>query len=108
MLFPVLPTAAEELPKEVVPILLINAFCPPLVSTASVAEDDTGKLVDSEGVDPNLKREVVEDEDTITGSEELLMLDAFTAGVLVVMLAMEVTVALMLLLVARDELLNIF
>jgi hypothetical protein len=73
-----------------------------------VAEDDTGKLVDSEGVDPNLKREVVEDEDTMTGAEELLMLDAFTAGVLVVMLAMEVTVALMLLLVARDELLNIF
>lgn len=87
----------------------IPAFCPPLVSTGS-EPDDTGKLTDDgKGVDPALKREVVGDEEVVTEAEELLLLDAFTAMVLVVMLVLKVAGALMLLLlVARVELLNIF
>lgn len=87
----------------------IPAFCPPLVSTGS-EPDDTGKLTDDDkGVDPALKREVVGDEEVVTEAEELLLLDAFTAMVLVVMLVLKVAGALMLLLlVARVELLNIF
>lgn len=80
-----------------------------MVSTGSELEDDTGKLIDGKGVDPNLKREVVGDEDVVTEAEELLLLDTFTAMVLVVMLVLKVAGALMLLLlVARVELLNIF
>lgn len=88
----------------------IPVFCPPLVSTGSEPEDDTGKLTDDgKGVDPTLKREVVGDEEVVTEAEELLLLDAFTAMVLVVMLVLKVAGALMLLLlVARVELLNIF
>jgi len=98
MPLPVLPTAAEELPKMLF-----------LVSSGSEAEDDTGKLVDCKGVDPNLKTEVVGDKDA-TWEEELLLVTATTAGVLVVVQGLvEVTVALLLLLlVASDELLNIF
>lgn len=111
MPLPVFPTAAEELPMEVLPVLPIPASCLLLVSTGSEPEDDTGKLVDGKGVDPNLKREVVGDGDAITGVEEMLLLDAITAGVVVVMLVLvvlvEVAVVLMLL-VARDELPNIF
>lgn len=93
---PVLPTAAEELPKEVLPILPNPATSPLLVSTGS-EPDDTGKLVDGKGVDPNLKIEFVADEDAAIGAEELLLLDAITAGVLVVMpVLVEVAVALML------------
>lgn len=104
---PVLPTAAEELPKEVLPILPIPASCPPLVSTGSEPEDDTGKL-DGKGVDPNLKRETVGDEDINPEAEELLLLDATTAGVLLVVMEVAVALKLLLLLVASDELLNIF
>lgn len=111
MPLPVLPTAAEELPKEVLPRLPIPASCLLLVSTGSEPDDDTGKLVDG-GVEPNLKKEVIGDEDVITWVEELLLLDAITAGVLVVMLELvEVATKLMLLLLllaGRVEVLNIF
>lgn len=102
MSLPVLPIAAEELPNMPIPV-------PLLFSSGSEPEDDTGKLVGAEGVDPNLKNEVVGDEDE-TWVEELLLLAATTAGVLVVMpMLVEATYALtLLLLAARDELLNIF
>lgn len=76
-----------------------------MVSTGS--EDGTGKLADGEGVDPNLKKEVVGDEDFIIWVEELLLLDANIAGLLDVM-PLLVDVAVALLLAAGDELLNIF
>ena len=56
MSLPVLPIAAEELPKMTLPV-------PLLFSSGSEPEDDTSKLVGAEGVDPNLKNEVVGDED---------------------------------------------
>lgn len=98
MPLPVLPTAAEELPKMLF-----------LFSSGSEPEDDTGKLVDGKGVDPNLKTEVVGDKDA-TREEELLLATATTAGMVVVVPGLvEVTVALLLLLLAAsDELLNIF
>lgn len=108
MPLPVLPTAAaEELPKMPLPVLPPTAAeelpkMPLLFSNGSEPEDDTGKLVDGKGVDPNLKNDVG-DEDA-TWVEELLLLAATAAGVLV-----EVAVVLtLLLLAARDELLNIF
>ncbi|KAL5102183.1 hypothetical protein RYX36_006510 [Vicia faba] len=58
---------------------------------------------------PGFNREVVGDKDVIIEVEEQLVLDALTTGVLAVMLMVEVVMALMLLLlVARDEVLNIF
>lgn len=85
------------------------APCLLLVSGGSKPEDDTGKPADVRGGDPNLKKEVVEDEDATTGLEELLLLDAIVTGVIVgMLLPVESAVALLPLLVGADELLNIF
>jgi len=99
MPLPVIPTEAEELPKM---LFLFSSGSEP-------EDDDTGKLVDGKGVDPNLKTEVVGDKDG-TWEEELLLVTATMAGVLLVVQGLvEVTVALLLpLLAASDELLNIF
>lgn len=106
MPLPVLSTAADELPKAILLRLPTPTSCLLLVSSGC-EPDDTGKPVDRAGEDPNLKIEVVEDANT--GVEELLLLDAIMAGVLDVMLEpAEAAVALILLLAARDELLNIF
>ena len=79
-----------------------------LVSSGSKPEDDTGKPADGTGEDPNLKMEVVGHEDATT-IEELLLLDAIVAGVIVAMLLpLESAMALMPLILAADKLLNIF
>lgn len=107
MALPVLPTAADELPPKAVLLRLpIPASCVLLVSTGAEPEDDTGKPVGGTGEDPNLKKEVVEDEVATTGVEELLILDAIMAGV-AVLIPVEAAGALMPQLAERDELLNI-
>ena len=112
MPLPVLPTAADELEKAE----LLRLPTPPslilLVSRGSVPEDDTGKPVEREGVDPNLKMEAVEleVEDDTNGVEELQLFDAVMAAALVVIMEPADAKALLVLvlLAARDELLNIF
>lgn len=86
---------------------LIPASCLLLVSGGSEPEDDTGKPADWTGEDPNLKKEIADDEDATTGVEKQLLLDAIVAGEIVAMLV-EFPVALMPLLVAADDELDIF
>lgn len=110
MLFPVLPTAADELPKAEQLRIPNPASCLLLVSDGSDPEDGTGNSVVKTGEDPNLKKEGVGDEDAATEEEELLLLlDAFVTGVLVVkLLLVEDAMAVLQLLAPRDEELNIF
>lgn len=106
MALAVLPTAAEELPNAVLLKLPIPASCLFPVSSGFEPEDDTDKPADVTGKEPNLKREVVEDEVATTGveEEEQLLLDAASAGV-VMLIPVEAEVALMQPLAERDELL---
>ena len=104
MPLPVLPTATDVPPKAVLFKLLNPASCLLLASTSPEFElDDTFISVDGMGVDPNLKKEVVEDGDATTEVEELLLVDAVTAEAKVVML--ELVGAMV---AERDELLNRF
>jgi hypothetical protein len=70
MALPVLPTVADELPNTVLLKLPIPASWLLLVSGGLEPEDDIDKPADVTGEEPNLKREVVEDEVAITGVEE--------------------------------------
>lgn len=86
----------------------VPASCLLLISGGSEPpEDDTGKPTDRTGEDPNLKKEVAEDEDATT-VEELLLLDAIVAGVIAPMLVEFPAALTPLLGAADDELLSIF
>jgi len=106
MALAVLPTAADELPNAVLLKLPIPASCLFPVSNGFEPENDTDKPADVPGKEPNLKREVVENEVATTGveEEEQLLLDAVSAGV-VMLIPVGAEVALMPPLAERDELL---
>lgn len=110
ILFPMLPTASDELPKAVLLTLPKPTSCLILVCNGSEAEDVTGKSVVTTGEDPNLNKDGAGDEDAdAMEEEEPVLQDAFATGTLVVLLELVKAAAAVLLLLAPGvEKLNVF